>query len=205
MTVHGLLLAAGSGSRMGKPKALVDGWLSRSVDTLQAGGCHEVTVVLGAGATEASALLAEAGIVVHEVVASDWAEGMGASLRAGLASLPPDADAALVTLVDLPDVGPDVVRRVLAPADAPAPDRQTLRRATYTGTPGHPVLLGRAHWAGVADSAAGDRGARDYLVAHDADAVECGDLASGEDQDGLQESPPAPPGETPTFGQPGRQ
>ena len=201
MTVHGLLLAAGSGSRMGKPKALVDGWLSRSVDTLQAGGCHEVTVVLGAGAPEASALLAEAGIVVHEVVARDWAEGMGASLRAGLASLPPDADAALVTLVDLPDV----VRRVLAPADTDAPDAQTLRRATYDGTPGHPVLLGRAHWAGVADSAAGDRGARDNLAAHGADADDCGDLATGEDQDGLQESPPAPPGETPTFGQPGRQ
>ena len=205
MTVHGLLLAAGSGSRMGKPKALVDGWLSRSVDTLQAGGCHEVTVVLGAAADEASALLAEAGIVVHEVVASDWAEGMGASLRAGLSSLPPDVDAVLVTLVDLPDVGPDVVRRVLAPAPDAAPDAGTLRRATYDGTPGHPVLLGRAHWAGAAEVAAGDRGARDYLSSHDAVLVECGDLATGEDQDGLLESPPAPPGETPTFGQPGRR
>ena len=205
MTVHGLLLAAGAGSRMGKPKALVDGWLSRSVDTLQAGGCHEVTVVLGAAADEASALLADAGIVVHEVVAGDWAEGMGASLRAGLASLPPDADAALVTLVDLPDVGPDVVRRVLAPAADAVPDARTLRRATYDGTPGHPVLLGRAHWEGAAEAAAGDRGARDYLSSHEADLVECGDLATGEDQDGWLESPPAPPGETPTFGQPGRQ
>ncbi len=68
----------------------------------------------------------------------------------------------IVTLVDLPDVGAEVVRRVLAdPVDA-----ATLRRAAYDGTPGHPVLIGRDHWAGVAAAARGDRGARDYLAAH---------------------------------------
>jgi hypothetical protein len=45
------------------------------------------------------------------------------------------------------------------------------------------VLLGRDHWAGVADSATGDRGARDYLAAREVTAVECGDLATGEDRD----------------------
>ena len=185
MGIHGLLLAAGAGTRMGMPKALVDGWLTRSVDTLQAGGCHDVTVVLGAGADEASKLLAEAGVGVRQVVAEDWAEGMGASLRAGLRDLAGPgyarrAEAALVTLVDLPDVGPDVVRRVLA---GPV-GTDTLRRAAYDGTPGHPVLLGREHWTGVAESAIGDRGARDYLAAHDTATVECGDLATGADHDG---------------------
>ena len=47
----------------------------------------------------------------------------------------------------------------------------SLRRATYAGKPGHPVVLGRDHWSGVIESAAGDRGARDYLVAHAAVAV----------------------------------
>ncbi len=179
-SVQGLLLAAGEGRRMGLPKALVrddDGtsWLRRSLAALRDGGCADVTVVLGAGAAEARVLL-DADVTV--VVAGDWAEGMGASLRAGLNALP-DAAAALVVLVDLPDVGPDVVRRVLAAATGP----QVLARAAYAGEPGHPVLLGRDHWAEIAATATGDRGARDYLAAHDVTLVECGDLATGADRD----------------------
>ena len=96
----------------------------------------------------------------------------------------PRTTAALVTLVDLPDVGSDVVRRLL---DRPV-SADTLARATYDGTPGHPVLIGRDHWAGVIESATGDRGARSYLGTHDVELVECGDLATGRDVD-------APPGE----------
>jgi CTP:molybdopterin cytidylyltransferase MocA len=80
--------------------------------------------------------------------------------------------------VDTPGVGADVVARLVGRA---APD--TLLRATYDGRPGHPVLLGRDHWAAVVASAAGDRGARDYLREHRAVDVECGDLADGTDID----------------------
>ncbi|MEI5671805.1 MULTISPECIES: nucleotidyltransferase family protein [unclassified Nocardioides] len=184
--VHGLLLAAGAGTRMGRPKALVvdtsdDGagepWLARSVDVLHAGGCAEVTVVLGAVVDEAVALLDGRGADV--VVAHDWAEGMSSSLRAGLTSLSGSVDAALVHLVDLPDVTADVVARVLASATGPT----TLARASYDGVPGHPVLLGRDHWARVVATATGDHGARDHLRAHDVSLVECGDLATGRDID----------------------
>lgn len=173
----GLLLAAGAGRRMGRPKALVDSWLVDAVSVLREGGCTPVVVVLGAAAEQARPLLADSDVQV--VVAEDWAEGMGASLRAGLASLDPSGTAVLVSLVDLPDVGADVVRRVL---DRPlGPD--TLARAAYDGTPGHPVLLGRDHWAGVIESATGDQGARSYLGRHAVELVECGDLASGHDVD----------------------
>ena len=175
MTVRGLLLAAGAGSRMGVPKALVDDWLVRAVRTLRDGGCDGVTVVLGADAALAAELLE--GVEADVVVAADWADGMGASLRVGLAGL--DADAALVSLVDLPDLDAEVVRRVLGAGAAAA----TLRRATYDGRPGHPVLIGRDHWAGVSEIAMGDRGARDYLAARDVETVECGDLATGMDVD----------------------
>jgi CTP:molybdopterin cytidylyltransferase MocA len=183
VTLHGLLLAAGAGTRMGRPKALMrdaDGtsWLLRSVAVLNEGGCDAVTVVLGAEAERARTLLDRGRVRV--VVADHWAEGMGESLRAGLASLAAsDAEAVLVSLVDLPDVSAAVVRRVVAAGAG----LDALARAAYDGRPGHPVLLGRHHWAGVADSATGDKGARDYLAAHDAVLVECGDLATGRDRD----------------------
>jgi len=165
---------------MGMPKALVredDGtsWLRRSMTVLRDGGCDPITVVLGAGAAEARLLLDGS---VKTVIAGDWAEGMSASLRAGLGVLG-DAGACLVSLVDLPDVGADVVRRVAGLGADPG----VLARAAYDGEPGHPVLIGRDHWAGIVDTADGDRGARDYLAAHDVLLVECGDLATGADRD----------------------
>ena len=129
----GLLLAAGAGRRMGTPKALVDGWLRRSVQVLSEGGCDRVYVVLGASADEARPLLA--GLDATVVVADDWADGMGASLKAGLSEIDGDV---LVSLVDLPDVGTEVVARVLAAG-------ATLARASYDGRPGHPVLIGADH------------------------------------------------------------
>lgn len=184
MTVQGILLAAGAGSRMGMPKALVhadagEPWLVRGVRALTEGGCDAVTVVLGASAAEAAGLLEGTGATY--VLAPDWADGMSASLRVGLAAVADtDADAALVSLVDLPDVGASVVRRLVTTFG----DHSALSRATYDGTPGHPVLLGRDHWHGVIETATGDRGARDYLATHRVFLVECGDLATGADVDG---------------------
>ena len=180
MGVVGLLLAAGSGERFGGPKALArddDGtsWLLRSVQALRP--CAEIVVVVGAEAAQVAALLP---MSVPRIRADDWAEGMGASLRAGLAALEPTShDSALVSLVDLPDVDAAVVARLVAATEGPA----DLARAAYDGVPGHPVLLGRDHWPDVIDTATGDRGARDYLATHDVALVECGDLATGVDVD----------------------
>jgi len=188
--IAGVLLAAGGGRRMGAPKALLRDehgvpFLDRAIGTLLDGGCASVTVVLGAAADEALALLDRDGWTVDEAVtvveATGWDTGMGTSLRAGLETLQGQAgvDVALVSLVDLPDVGPEVVARMCAVAAGPS----TLARATYHGRPGHPVLLGRDHWAGASGSAAGDKGARDYLASRDVHQVECGDLATGRDVD----------------------
>lgn len=172
---------------MGQPKALVhdpDGtpWLVRSVEVLRAAGCDDVVVVLGARADEARDLVPPGAQVV---VADDWAAGMAASLRCGLRALS-GAELAVVTLVDLPDVGPEVVRRVVAAATA-ATGPAALLRASYDGRPGHPVVLGRDHWTAIADDVSGDRGAKSYLATHGCVLVECGDLATGIDQD----TPPA--------------
>ena len=179
----GLLLAAGAGRRMGGPKALLrdaDGtaWVTRAARTLLEAGCAPVLVVVGAAAEEVAALLPPG---VDAVRAEDWDEGMGASLRAGLAALagrPEPAEAVLVALVDTPGVTPEVVARLTA-LGSPG----VLARAGYAGVPGHPVLIGRAHWDGVAATARGDEGARGYLAGHEVALVECGDLGDGRDVD----------------------
>ncbi len=180
--IAGLLLAAGAGRRYGMPKALVEGgaWLRRAVTTLIDGGCEPVLVVVGAQADQVIPLVPDH---ASTVLAADWAEGMGASLRAGLAELirsaPPPVQAALVHLVDLPDVDASVVRRLVAVA-SPA----VVARAGFESQPGHPVLLGRQHWADIVSCAHGDRGARDWLAGRaDLIVVDCSDLASGIDVD----------------------
>ncbi|NIH87642.1 NTP transferase domain-containing protein [Amycolatopsis granulosa] len=175
----GLLLAAGAGRRFGKPKALVElagePLLRRALRVLTDGGCAPIRVVVGAQAAQVRALLPAPGLAVES---PDWARGMGASLRAGLRALP-EADAVLVHLVDLPGVDARIVARLRALA---APE--VVARAAYDGVPGHPVLLGRRWWREVADSASGDRGARDWLRGRpDLRLVECADLGGGEDVD----------------------
>ncbi|MGH8774646.1 MAG: nucleotidyltransferase family protein [Jiangellaceae bacterium] len=162
--VAGLVLAAGEGRRYGRPKALVefDGerLVDRAVRLAHDGGCSPVVVVAGA-----APLAVDGARVVDN---ADWRSGMGSSLRAGLAALPATASAVVVLLVDTPWLGPEAVRRLIAAHQTGA----ELASATYDGERGHPVLLGRGHWAGVAASAAGDAGARAYLARQPALVIE---------------------------------
>lgn len=176
---------------MGVPKALVTGadgrtWVERTIDVLTRGGCDTVSVVIGAAADQVAPLVRDAGAEV--VMAQNWAEGMGASLAAGLDELmvgQSPAEAALVMLVDLPDVGADVIERVRAGYVEHASERPGggLVRASYDQVPGHPVMVGRDHWYSLASGLGGDRGAKDWLAGRDVVLVECGDLATGHDVD----------------------
>jgi CTP:molybdopterin cytidylyltransferase MocA len=170
----GLVLAAGEGKRFGGPKApfvyegerLVD----RSVRVLREGGCDPIVVVLGAWLGEVPS--------AEVVVNGDWTSGMGSSLRVGLAALPDDIDAALVTLVDLPGLTGAAISALIDGADA-----ETLAAAQFAGKRANPVVLGRNHWAGVAESAVGDQGARSYLADRDVRLVPLDELADGDDLD----------------------
>ena len=179
-TVAGVLLAAGEGSRFGRPKALLE-WdgqtlAERGVDMLLAGGAAPVLVVAGAARIE---LPAERRVqIVHN---EEWRTGMGSSLRAALRVIPPDADAAVVALADQPLVGPAAVARLIAAYRAGA----EVAVAAYEGQLRNPVLLAREHWPEVIDLAAGDQGARVFLRARPdlVTLVECGDTGRPDDID----------------------
>jgi CTP:molybdopterin cytidylyltransferase MocA len=180
VTVAGLLLAAGAGRRMGGPKALLqlDGrtFVERGVALLRDAGCDPVIVVVGAAADDVRPF-----VVADVVVAADWAEGVGASLRAGLAALQSRAaTACVITLVDQPLIDVQAVRRLLdAAGDV------DVAVATYDGVPLHPVLLDRTVWSGVSDLAVGDIGAKAWMRLHPARVlnVPCDGLGSAVDID----------------------
>ena len=194
--VAGLVLAAGAGSRYGTPKALVvdpsgEPWLVRAVLALVNGGCDPVLVVLGAAGTEAEELLRTHADrfdrpdrlrVLH---ADRWADGLSASVAAGLDGLGAMDDqvvAVAMVPVDVPDLTDRTVARLIggSPGEVAA---GTLRQAEFAGRPGHPVLIGREHWAPLRATLAGDTGARPYLVAHHVQLVPCDDLGTGVDVD----------------------
>jgi CTP:molybdopterin cytidylyltransferase MocA len=175
--VAGILLAAGEGSRLGQPKALVEfGGMTlaeRGVALLREGGATPVVVVTGAVPIDLPGVLA-----VHN---PRWRSGMGSSLATGLATVPDSCSAAVIALVDQPLVGPDAVRRLIAAHAAGA----AVAVAAYDGQPRNPVLLAREHWAEVITLAVGDAGARPFLRAYPGlvARVECGDTGRPDDVD----------------------
>jgi nicotine blue oxidoreductase len=173
--IAGVLLAAGAGVRYGTPKVIAaqGQWLRSAVKALSGGGCDDVVVVLGAAVVDVPA-------PARPVIAEDWQRGMGASLRAGLAAVP-DADYAVVLTVDTPDIGADVVGRLV---DAGRSSQSGIARATYAGRPGHPVVVARRHWPALLETLQGDEGARRFLASRpDVVVVDCADLATGLDID----------------------
>ena len=184
MTVAGLVLAAGAGRRFGGPKALVDldgeVLVDRAIRMLADAGCAPVVVVLGAAAPDvvARARLDHAVVIVND----GWDEGIGSSLRCGLAALTDlRAAAAVIALVDQPQVTAAVVRRLVDGWR----DGRPARVATYDGKRRNPVLLAAQVWAAVSAVARDDEGARAWMRAHpdDVEEVACDDLGRPADID----------------------
>jgi nicotine blue oxidoreductase len=187
--VAGVLLAAGQGSRFGRPKALVelDGrtLAERGVTMLRVGGADPILVVTGAARVDLGPDH-QARIVYN----GEWRTGMGSSLRAALRVLTElevgqeaglEVGAAVVALADQPLVGAEAVGRLIAAYQAGA----GVAVAAYGGKPRNPVLLAREHWPEVIAAATGDQGARAFLHARPelVTLVECGDTGRPDDID----------------------
>jgi len=196
MKVAALILAAGGGSRLGRPKAevVVGGrrLVDLAIESCVRAGLGPVVVVMGAAwlvpmplADSPDSITSEVWLVEN----SDWATGMASSLRAGLAALElePGIDAVVVTLVDTLSVGPEHLRRI----SAALRDGATAAVATYDGRPRTPVGLAREVWVDVARTVVGDEGARGWLRAHPemVTEVECADLGPWIDIDTTEDLP----------------
>jgi CTP:molybdopterin cytidylyltransferase MocA len=185
IAVAGVLLAAGEGSRFGRPKALVelDGQTlaERGITLLRAGGTDPVLIVTGAAQVD---LRPEH--QARTVYNGEWRTGMGSSLRAALRALTEleagqEVGAVVVALADQPLVGAEAVGRLIAAYQAGA----DVAVAAYGGKPRNPVLLAREHWPEVIATATGDQGARAFLRARPelVTLVECGDTGRPDDID----------------------
>ncbi len=113
--VAGVLLAAGTSSRMGRNKLFLElggeSVLRRSARTALRAGLDPLLVVLGHEAERARGELE--GIPCTPIVNPDYARGMNTSVSAGIAAVPESAQAAVVMLADMPFVTPEMVRALL--------------------------------------------------------------------------------------------
>lgn len=166
--LYALVLAAGEGARFGGRKllspwrggVLLDGALAVALDA----PVQTVLLVVGADGAE----VAQAGRGFAErrgqgerlliVEAKDYAQGLSASLRAGLSAVQPGASGALVFLGDMPLVPPQVPAALARALDAGAPAAAPIHK----GQRGNPVALSRSLFADLA-ALTGDRGARALL------------------------------------------
>jgi CTP:molybdopterin cytidylyltransferase MocA len=171
-----VILAAGASRRMGEPKQLVavDGLplLVRTATAALASAAWPVVVVLGAHAEQIRPSLARLPVLVAENAA--WAEGMAASIRAGITTLQQFSrhlDAAVVALCDQPAFSADTLAALVAARHATG---RSIVAARYAGRRGAPALFGREHFATLA-ALTGEEGARALLNA-DGDQVATVDL-----------------------------
>jgi len=160
--IPAVILAAGSGRRMGGPKALLclggETLLRRAARVALEAGCNPVLAVIGTWDPELE------GLDVQCLVNPLADEGMASSIRAGVAALPDGAEAVLLLTVDQPSVDASLLRRLMDLATT-APERPVA--CAYAGTLGVPAVIPRRLFTALQDLR-GDRGAKAILLQEDA-------------------------------------
>lgn len=156
--VAGIILAAGSSSRMGRPKQLLffrgQTVIECVVDNALASSLSRVVVVLGHQSAAISSLIQERDLTV--VFNSDYHEGQSSSVRTGLQAVKDDVDAVLFLLGDQPLISAETIDLILAAYKSnPSPIVLPL----FDGKRGNPVLFDRQTFAQIT-ALAGDTGAR---------------------------------------------
>ena len=160
-----IILAAGSSSRLGRPKQLLDlggrPVLQHVIDAAAKAGADEIAIVVGHAADQVAKAvsLPPQARLVHN---PDHTKGQSTSLRAGLLAANPAAGAVVILLGDQPGVRPDAIASVV---EAWREGAGPVAQASYEGRPAHPTVFDRSVWPELG-GAAGDEGARSLLIVH---------------------------------------
>jgi molybdenum cofactor cytidylyltransferase len=169
-SIAAVVLAAGRSSRMGGPNKLLAEIGGRPlvrhvVDAALASRARPVVVVTGHQRDKVEAALA--GLPVKFVHNPHFADGLGTSLKAGIAALPAEVDGAIVCLGDMPQVDAALIDRLIGAFD---PDHGALVVVpTIDGKRGNPVVWSRRFFPDLM-AVEGDVGAR-YLIGRYTEAV----------------------------------
>ena len=159
-----VILAAGMSSRMGEAKQLLrlgnNTLLGQVLENVRSSAVKDIVLVLGHEAERIKERISTENLSV--VINESYRQGMGTSLRAGLAALPPDVDAALIVLADQPFVLPKTLDLLM---HGYTRSSAQIVIPTYKGFRGNPVLLGRSVFSEVM-ALTGDIGCRAIFGKH---------------------------------------
>jgi molybdenum cofactor cytidylyltransferase len=170
--VSAVVLAAGMSRRMGTPKQLLllagETILERTLKNVRASAISEIVLVLGFAADSVEKEISIDRVkmdrvkIVHN---QDYQQGMGTSLRTGLAAVDTRSNAALIVLADQPFVSPQTLDQLIACHQETKPQ---IIIPMYKGFRGNPVLLDRSVFAEL-QSLTGDVGCRAIFGSHTED------------------------------------
>jgi molybdenum cofactor cytidylyltransferase len=162
--VSAVVLAAGMSRRMGTPKQLLriggETILAHTLKNVRASAVSEIVLVLGFAAERVEKEISMERLkVVHN---QDYQQGMGTSLRSGLAAVDAKASAALIVLADQPFVRPETLNKLIA---CHQESKQQIIIPMYRGFRGNPVLLDRSVFPELKELS-GDVGCRAIFGSH---------------------------------------
>lgn len=162
-----IILAAGSSSRLGTPKQLLQfrgqTLLARTIDAGLQSACSELIVVLGAQFEQISSTIDNAAVQIVRNI--HWHEGMASSIRCGIAALTTNVkriDTTVIVTCDQPFLSSEVIDTLI---DTYETTRQPVVACKYAGTVGVPALFDRTLF-GQLDSLTGSSGAKQIILHH---------------------------------------
>lgn len=164
-----ILLAAGASTRMGRPKLLLTSGsrslMRHAAEVAIASVCRPILVVLGAYASQLQPEIED--LPVQSVINERWAEGMGASIQAGVEALKnhdraENTEAVILMLCDQPYVTATVINDLVTAYHS---NRKGIIASEYGETLGAPALFGPEYFAELS-ALIGTAGAKHIIAAH---------------------------------------